>query len=107
MECDASRNRIGVVLMQEGRSLSFECCEIKGEYLQKLIYGKEILEILHALKQWRPYLIEINFKVKTDHGSLKYFLCNTPSFYGFILTIEQVQRGEWTLMENYYVDLFY
>ena len=33
-----------------------------------------MLEILHALKQWRPYLIGRHFKVKTDHDSLKYFL---------------------------------
>ena len=33
-----------------------------------------MLEILHALKQWRPYLIGRHFKVKTDHDNLKYFL---------------------------------
>ena len=71
VECDASKNRNGVVLMQEERPISFECCQIKGKYLQKLIYRKEILAILHALKKWRPYLIGINFKVKIDHGSLK------------------------------------
>ena len=32
------------------------------------------MEILHALKKWRPYLIGRHFKVKTDHDSLKYFL---------------------------------
>ena len=33
-----------------------------------------MLEILHALKQWRPYLIGRHSKVKNDHHSLKYFL---------------------------------
>ena len=33
-----------------------------------------MLTILHALKQWHPYLIGIHFKVKTNHDSLKYFL---------------------------------
>ena len=33
-----------------------------------------MLAILHALKQWHPYLIGRHFKVKTDHESLKYFL---------------------------------
>ena len=33
-----------------------------------------MLEILHALKQWRPYLIGRHFKVKTDHDSRKYSL---------------------------------
>jgi hypothetical protein len=33
-----------------------------------------MIEILHALKKWHPYLIGRHFKVKTDHDSLKYFL---------------------------------
>ena len=33
-----------------------------------------MLAILHALKQWHPYLIGRHFKVKTIHDSLKYFL---------------------------------
>ena len=33
-----------------------------------------MLAILHALKQWCPYLIGRHFKVKTHPGSLKYFL---------------------------------
>ena len=33
-----------------------------------------MLEILHPLKQWCPYLIVRHFNVKSDHDSLKYFL---------------------------------
>ena len=50
MECDASENGNGVILMQEGRPISFESRPIKGKNLHKRIYEKEMLEILHALK---------------------------------------------------------
>jgi hypothetical protein len=33
-----------------------------------------MMEILHELKKWHPYLIGRHFNVKRDHDSLKYFL---------------------------------
>ena len=65
VECDATG--------QEGRHISFKIPPIKGNYLQKDIYEKEMLAILHELKKWRSYLIGRHFKVKDDHDSLKFF----------------------------------
>ncbi|GJV00542.1 putative mitochondrial protein [Tanacetum coccineum] len=37
-------------------------------------YEKELLVVVLALQKWRGYLLDIHFKIRTDHFSLKYVL---------------------------------
>eukprot|EP00253_Pinus_taeda_P009963 PITA_09963 len=51
MECDDLGNGIGVVLIGDERPIAFQSHPIKGKFLHKAIYEKEMLAMLHALKK--------------------------------------------------------
>jgi hypothetical protein len=74
LECDASGEGIGVVLMQNKHPIAFERRKLRGPELLYTIYDKEMLAIMHALAKFRQYLVGVKFVVWTDHNSLKYFL---------------------------------
>lgn len=66
--------------MQEVWPIDFESHQLKGKNQLKLIYEKNMLSILHAVKQWRLYLMGRYFQVTIDHDSLKQFLEQRLSF---------------------------
>jgi hypothetical protein len=74
LECDSLGKGIGVVLMQEGRPLAFTSKQLSERNLGKSIYEKEILDIMHAIDLWCPYLLGQCFQIKIYHQSLEYFL---------------------------------
>jgi hypothetical protein len=74
LECDASGEGIGVVLMQNRDPLAYDSRKLRGPELLYNIYDKEMLAIMHALAKFRQYLVGARFVVKSDHNSLKYLL---------------------------------
>ena len=53
LECDASGEGIGAVLMQNNHPIAFEIRKLKDYERHYLIYDKEMLAILHALTKFR------------------------------------------------------
>jgi hypothetical protein len=67
LEVYSSDNSIGVVLMQEGRPISF-LSEYLGPRAAGLsTYDKEALALIEALKKWKHYTSEVELIIRTDH----------------------------------------
>jgi hypothetical protein len=74
--CDASEVGIGAVLEQESENgphpVAFASRKLSGAERNYLLQERELLAIVYALKEWRPYLHGSRFVIKTDHHSLRY-----------------------------------
>jgi hypothetical protein len=52
LECDASGEGVGVVLMQNRHPIAYESRKLRGLELLYTIYDKEMLAIMHALAKF-------------------------------------------------------
>ena len=72
MYCDASRDRLGCVLMQSGRVVAYGSRKLKNHEQNYPTHDLELTAIVFALKIWLNYLYGEQFEVFLDHKSLKY-----------------------------------
>jgi hypothetical protein len=70
--CDASRQGLGCVLMQDGKVVAYASRQLKPHEQNYPTHDLEFAAIVHALKIWRHYLIGNKCKIYTDHKSLQY-----------------------------------
>jgi hypothetical protein len=70
--CDASRDSLGCVLMQEGRVIAYASRQLCRHELNYPTHDLELAAVVHALKIWRHYLFGQRCDIYTDHQSLKY-----------------------------------
>jgi hypothetical protein len=70
--CDASRQGLGCVLMQNEKVIAYASRLLKPHEQNYPTHDLELAAIVPALKIWRHYLIGNKCDVFTDHKSLKY-----------------------------------
>jgi len=70
--CDASRQGLGCVLMQEGRVVAYASRQLRKHELNYPTHDLELAAVVHALKIWRHYILGNRCEIYTDHKSLKY-----------------------------------
>jgi hypothetical protein len=67
--CDASRQGLGCVLMQNEKVIAYASCLLKPHEQNYPTHNLELAAIVHALKIWRHYLIGNKCHIFTDHKS--------------------------------------
>jgi hypothetical protein len=74
VECDAWGTGFGIVLHQGVGPLAFFSRPFAPHHLKIAAYEHELIELVQAVRHWRPYLWGRRFIVRTDHYSLKFLL---------------------------------
>jgi hypothetical protein len=65
--CDASRQGLGCVLMQDDKVVAYASRQLKKHEENYPTHDLELATVVHALKIWRHYLIGNKCEIFTDH----------------------------------------
>jgi hypothetical protein len=75
--CDASRQGLRCVLMQDGKVVSYASCQWKKYEENYPTHDLELAAVVHALKIRRHYLIGHRCEIYSDRKSIKYIFTQT------------------------------
>lgn len=71
--CDASKEGLGAVLLQDGHPVAYLSKAMTGAEKRYSTTEQELLAVVTALKSWRCYLLDKPFVVHTDHNPNVFF----------------------------------
>ena len=75
--CDASKNGLGCVLMQDGRVIAYASHQLRKHEVNYPTHDLELATVEHALNIWRHYLLGNVCNNFTGHKSLKYIFAQS------------------------------
>jgi ribonuclease HI len=97
--CDASRDGLGCILMQEGRVIAYASRQLRRHELNYPTHDLELAAVVQALKIWRHYLYGQRCDIYTDHKSLKYIFTQSE--------LNMRQRRWLELVKDYDLEIHY
>ena len=74
IQCDASKNAIGAVLLQEGQPIAYASRKLRASELNWSPIEKEMLAIVFSTEKFREYILGKPTVVQTDHKPLETIL---------------------------------
>ncbi|WVZ52463.1 hypothetical protein U9M48_003517 [Paspalum notatum var. saurae] len=97
--CDASKEGLGCVLMQEGKVIAYASRQLRKHEVNYPTHDLELAVVVHALKIWRHYLFGNRCEIYTDHKSLKYIFTQNE--------LNMRQRRWLELIKDYDLEIHY
>ncbi|WVZ75698.1 LOW QUALITY PROTEIN: hypothetical protein U9M48_023733 [Paspalum notatum var. saurae] len=97
--CDASKEGLGCVLMQEGKVIAYASRQLRKHEVNYPTHDLELAAVVHALKIWRHYLFGNKCEIYTDHKSLKYIFTQNE--------LNMRQRRWLELIKDYDLEIHY
>ncbi|WVZ70516.1 hypothetical protein U9M48_019176 [Paspalum notatum var. saurae] len=97
--CDASRDGLGYVLMQEGKVITYASQQLRKHEVNYPTHDLKLVVVVHALKIWRHYLFGQRCEIYTDHKSLKYIFTQNE--------LNMRQRRWLELIKDYDMEIHY
>ncbi|WVZ52349.1 hypothetical protein U9M48_003420 [Paspalum notatum var. saurae] len=97
--CDAYRDGLGCVLMQEGEVIAYASRQLRKHEVNYPTHDLELAAVVHTLKIWHHHLFRQHCEIFTDHKSLKYIFTQNK--------LNMRQRRWLELIKDYDMEIHY